>query len=116
MGPVQRPPVTKTLVVKRPGFFSKVPVLEVVLGGGGIFPSASPGQASDVNIREPPEKSLHRGNEGTGGILFREYCFENENSLSSALNSLRSAPNLLSFVRSSVSLPWHTDNRLRGTH
>ena len=46
---------------------------------------------------------------GTGGILFREYCFGRENSLSSAANSVSSAKN-------SVSLLWHTNNRLKGTH
>ena len=38
----------------------------------------------------------------TGGILFREYCFGRENSVNS--------------VKNSVSLRWHTNNRLRGTH
>ena len=45
----------------------------------------------------------------TGGILFREYCFGEENSLSSAVNSVSSATN-------SVSSCLHTNNRLRGTH
>ena len=45
----------------------------------------------------------------TGGILFREYCFGRENSLSSAANSVSSAKN-------SVSSAKHTNNRLRGTH
>ena len=46
---------------------------------------------------------------GTGGILFREYCFGEENSLSSAANSVSSA-------RNSVSSRLHTNNRPRGTH
>ena len=46
---------------------------------------------------------------GTGGILFREYCFGGENSLSSATNSVSSA-------RNSVSSHLHTNNRLKGTH
>ena len=46
---------------------------------------------------------------GTGGILFREYCFGEENSLSSAANSVSSA-------RNSVSSRLHTNNRLKGTH
>ena len=46
---------------------------------------------------------------GTGGILFREYCFGGENSLSSAANSVSSA-------RNSVSSSLHTNNRLKGTH
>ena len=41
-----------------------------------------------------------------GGMLFREYCFGRETSLSSAAN-------LVSSERSSV---WHTNKRLRGTH
>ena len=41
-----------------------------------------------------------------GGILFREYCFGRDSSLSS--NSVSSAKN-------SVSSPLHTNNRLRGT-
>ena len=45
----------------------------------------------------------------TGGILFREYCFGRENSLSSAANSVSSASN-------SVSSLWHTNTRPRGTH
>ena len=45
----------------------------------------------------------------TGGILFREYCFGRENSLSSTANSVSSA-------RNSVSSRSHTDNRLRGAH
>ena len=43
------------------------------------------------------------------GILFREYCFGRENSLSSAANSVSPAKN-------SVSSLCHTNNRLRGTH
>ena len=46
---------------------------------------------------------------GTGGILFREYCFGEENSLSSAANSVSSA-------RNSVSSRLHTNNRPKGTH
>ena len=46
---------------------------------------------------------------GTGGILFREYCFGEENSLSSAANSVSSA-------RNSVSSPLHTNNKPKGTH
>ena len=46
---------------------------------------------------------------GTGGILFREYCFGEENSLSSAANSVSSA-------RNSVLSRLHTNNRLKGTH
>ena len=49
------------------------------------------------------------GNGRTGGILFREYCFRRENSLSSAANSVSSA-------RNSVSSHLHTNNRLKGTH
>ena len=45
----------------------------------------------------------------TGGILFREYCFGGENSLSSAANSVSSA-------RNSVSSRLHANNRLKGTH
>ena len=45
----------------------------------------------------------------TGGILFREYCFGGENSLSSAANSVSSA-------RNSVSSLWHINNSLGGTH
>ena len=45
----------------------------------------------------------------TGGILFREYCFGQENSLSSAANSVSSA-------RNSVSSHLHTNNRPKGTH
>ena len=45
----------------------------------------------------------------TGGILFREYCFGGENSLSSS-------PNSVSSVGNSVSSLSHTKNRLRGTH
>ena len=48
-------------------------------------------------------------NWGTGGILFREYCFGEENSLSSAANSVSSA-------RNSVSSRLHTNNRPKGTH
>ena len=44
-----------------------------------------------------------------GGILFREYCFGEENSLSFTANSVSSA-------KGSVSSLWHTNNRLRGTH
>ena len=44
---------------------------------------------------------------GTGGILFREYCFGEENSLSSAANSVSSA-------RNSVSSRLHTNNRPKG--
>ena len=44
----------------------------------------------------------------TGGILFREYCFGEENSLSSAANSVSSA-------RNSVSSLLHTNNRPKGT-
>ena len=47
--------------------------------------------------------------QGTGGILFREYCFGRENSLSSAANSVSSA-------RNSVSSCLPTNNRLKGTH
>ena len=46
------------------------------------------------------------------GILFREYCFGEKNSLSLSefwANSVSSAKN-------SVSSLWHTDNKLRGTH
>ena len=49
-----------------------------------------------------------RGVEETGGILFREYCFGRENSLSSAANSVSSA-------RNSVSSRLHTNNRLKRT-
>ena len=42
-------------------------------------------------------------------ILFREYCFGEENSLSFMANSVSSA-------KDSVSSLWHTNNRMRGTH
>ena len=45
----------------------------------------------------------------TGGILFREYCFGEENSLGSAVNLVSSATN-------SVSSCLHTNNRLRRAH
>ena len=45
----------------------------------------------------------------SGGILFREYCFGGENSLSSAANSASSA-------RNSVSSHLHTNHRMKGTH
>ena len=51
----------------------------------------------DVNQREK------------GGILLREHCFEEGNSLSSAPNSVSSKSN-------SVTALWHTNNRLQGTH
>ena len=57
-------------------------------------------QSEDENVKKQWE---------TGGILFREYCFGEENSLSSAVNSVSSATN-------SVSSCLHTNNRLRGTH
>ena len=44
-----------------------------------------------------------------GGIMFREYCFGEENSLSFEANSV-------SFAKNSVSSPLHTNNRLKGTH
>ena len=45
----------------------------------------------------------------TGGILFREYCFGGENSLSFGANSVSSGKN-------SVSSRLHINNRLKGTH
>ena len=55
------------------------------------------------------EVTLVKHASGTGGILFREYCFGEENSLSSAANSVSSA-------RNSVSSRLHTNNRPKGTH
>ena len=54
-------------------------------------------------------QSLHATPHPLGVILFREYCFGRESSLSSGANSVSSAKN-------SVSLLQHTNARPRRTH
>ena len=51
-------------------------------------------------------------NRKRAGILFREYCFGKENSLS--LTEFRA--NSVSSAKNSVSSLWHIDNRLKGAH
>ena len=43
----------------------------------------------EIGIKHSTSQSVVK--EGMGGILFREYCFGRENSLSSAANSVSSA-------------------------
>ena len=64
------------------------------------------------NTPNTPENAANRPlseSAVSGGILFREYCFGEGNSLSFEANSVSSAEN-------SVSSPLHTNNRLKGTH
>ena len=49
-------------------------------------------------------------------VLFPEYCFERENSLSSLSLFWKAAKSVSSAKKNSVSLLWHIDNRLRRTH
>ena len=66
------------------------------------FPNGGSSFVGTSNCPTPFEEEMD-------GILFREYCFGEENSLSFTANSVSSAKN-------SVSSLWHTNNRLRGTH
>ena len=60
-------------------------------------------------LKEKVYSEVCRGIWETGGILFRDYWFGRENSLSSAAT-------LVSSAKSSVSLLWHTTKWPRGTH
>ena len=52
----------------------------------------------------------------TGRILFREYCFGEENSLSLTEFWGKLSELCEKKKKNSVSSLWHTNNRLRGTH
>ena len=93
-----------------------MPTILDVNFGREIFgwPESLEKQGQKIRCRNSPSKFAEKfaGNFpkwGTGGILFQEYCFGRENSLSSAANSVSSA-------RNSVSSRLHTNNRLKGTH
>ena len=60
------------------------------------------------------ERYLSTSYLGTGGRLFREYCFGEENSLS--LTEICGKLGEFCENKNSVSSHWHTNNRLRRTH
>ena len=77
--------------------------------GTPLFSEVVPERATQSRCHGIPPAILWGYSWGMGGILFREYCFGEENSLSSAANSVSSA-------RNSVSSRLHTNNRPKGTH